>query len=387
MRDVVQLPKTSVQRIELPLLVNAQSEYDDLCSVCGTLAANDKDCLVAPLDAPERKAYFDCVCETSDESSIGFFELEAMVTSPGWILYLDDDKVFASPNSLAYLMAQVDREDELIIFRSNTTRGEQQLNYQKKIVPRSQLEGLGFLFHSSNLDRTEWDGRRCGVWRTFESLSARLKMRWIKNVPTISHPLQHRLRSVPSADFGLTVVVFESQAHPAWLPLILDVLDLPEFRSLVNTTVVVSLDSEPDMFGDLAVLNPSLGSGLAEVAGTVETAGVLLLSDSIMLDKVRPGLAFFRSSLMPSLIFSRPSRPSSTSGSTTPSGSSGPSPRPTSTNSPYPSTLLPTTSTMAKSPTHSSPPSPSPISSPVPSSPPPRTSKRSPPSSEPRSRH
>ena len=216
------------------------------------------------------------------------YELESLVTSSSWILYLDDRELFTSPNAVAHLMAQVDSEHELVVFRSNTTSGEQDLDFRKKILPRSDLRGVGYLFHSSHLDLTDWDATRCGAWRTFESLSSRLTIKWIDGVPITAHPLQQRLRTVPPAELGITVVVLESKAHPSWFPMFLDKLDQPHFHTLVNQSIVLTLDSEDGMFGDdIPVLRPAAGSGLAEISALIHTPGVLLLSDSITLDKVR----------------------------------------------------------------------------------------------------
>ncbi|KAK4698400.1 hypothetical protein P7C70_g7876, partial [Phenoliferia sp. Uapishka_3] len=285
-RENATFPRSKVLRVDIPLEADLESEYEELCSTCGSLGASEYDCTKAPLEADARRAFFDCLCSTSDASSMSMYELESLVTSKSWILYINDDEVFTSAEALAQIMAQVDLQNELIVFRSNTTNGDQEVDYRKKILPRSDLRGLGFLFHSSNLDLTDWEGN-CGAWRAFDALSERLTLRWVETVPIMAHPFQHLLRVVPPADFGITLVAWESVGHPTWFPKMLDhIVEDPQFLPIINQTIVFSIDSEEGMFGEgIMVVNPAGGSGLAEIGPLLNTTGALLLSDSITLSK------------------------------------------------------------------------------------------------------
>jgi len=222
------------------------------------------------------------------------YELEAFGSqSEGWILYLDDDKTFVSSTSLSLLMAEAGSPEELVVFRSNTTNGfEEEIDFRKKILPKSTMDGIGFMFHSSHLPLTQWNPKsRCGKWATFTSLASELRIKWIDLVPTMTHPLQRHLPQTTADDFKVTVVVLETQGRTFWTTSLLDRLQEPELLTLVADIVVASIDKTeadyPDNEG-IKVINLTSGSGLSEVGEAVESENVLLLSDNVFLDKVSP---------------------------------------------------------------------------------------------------
>ncbi|GAA5891062.1 hypothetical protein JCM5296_007365 [Sporobolomyces johnsonii] len=286
-RESVDIPSTSFNRDEIELEGIAAADYEELCARCGDLAEGGI-CTTPPLDLDLRRQYFECACSSPDSTALVMYELEAFATQgSGWILYLDDDKTFVSPSSLSLLMAQVDSPDQLVVFRSNTTTGEQDVDFRKKVIPRSTMDGVGFLFHSSHLDITQWsETSRCGKWATFSRLAARLRLKWLDLVPTMSHPLQRHLPHTEPDDFKMTVIILETQHRISWTALLLETLQMPEFIPLVAGTVIASIDTEEGAYGPgVKVVNPSIGSGLAELAALADTESVLLLSDSVLLDK------------------------------------------------------------------------------------------------------
>ncbi|GAA5910398.1 uncharacterized protein JCM6883_002993 [Sporobolomyces salmoneus] len=284
------VPSTSFDRGEFELLGSVEEDYEEMCARCGELTEGN-ECTMAPRDPEKRRKYFDCVCSSPDTTASVMYELEAFGSqSEGWILYLDDDKTFISPTSLSLLMAEVGSPEELVVFRSNTTSGfEEEIDFRQKILSKSTMDGIGFVFHSSHLPLTQWNSKtRCGKWATFTSLASVLRMRWIDLVPTMTHPLQRHLPQTLADDFKVTVIVLETEGRTSWTSALLDRLQEPELLTLVAEVVVASIDKTetdyPDLEG-IKVINPSSGSGLSELGEIVETESVLLISDNVYLDK------------------------------------------------------------------------------------------------------
>ncbi|GAA5897731.1 hypothetical protein JCM6882_000079 [Rhodosporidiobolus microsporus] len=288
-REEVDVPELSFEQERVELPADPTDEYATLCEQCGEFAATGESCSTPPEDEALRKRYFDCVCALEDKNAPVMSDLEAVAgaSNEGWVLYLDDTHAFVSPESLSLLMAEVDDPSELVLFRSNTTSGAQEWSFRRKILPRSPLDGVGFVFHSDNLDVTEWSSStRCGGWKTLNRLMSRLKLKWIDLVPTMEHPLQRHLPATQPEDFQLSIVVLETQGRISWTPLLLELFELPELMPLLKEFVVVSVDTEEGAYGPgVQIINPTVGSGMAELASLVEGEHVLLLSDSVFLDK------------------------------------------------------------------------------------------------------
>ncbi|GAA6017983.1 hypothetical protein JCM10207_002731 [Rhodosporidiobolus poonsookiae] len=290
-REGVDMPELASQSDRVDLPADPAEEYALVCERCGDLAEEGASCSTPPQDAARRKQYHDCVCALPDNNAFVMFDLEALANQQaeegGWILYLDDTQTLVAPDSLSLLMAQVDSPDELVLFRSNTTTSAQDALFRKKILPRSPLDGVNFLFHSSNLDLSAWSmSSRCGRWATLDRLATRLKLKWLDLVPTMEHPLQRHLPATPEEDFKMSVVVLETQGRISWTALLLETLQMPELMTIVGEVVVASVDAHEGAYGpDVRVMNPSVGSGLAELASLVDGEKVLLLSDSVLLDK------------------------------------------------------------------------------------------------------
>ncbi|BGP25204.1 proteophosphoglycan ppg4 [Rhodotorula toruloides] len=288
-QEAVDLPPLSFKRELFEISADPVAAYAALCEACGNLAEPGQSCSAAPSDHFRRKAYFDCVCALPDPLVNSMHDLEAFAKQQdsSWLLYLDDTQSFASAYSLSQLMAEVDSPDELILFRINTTTAEQEPTYLAKALPRSPLSGVGMLFHSSHLDRTDWSGAsRCGKWATFNRLQRRLRLKWIDLVPVVEHPLQRHLPMTLAADLKVSVVILETQGKVSWTPLLLETLQLVELAPLVSEILVASVDTDDGAYGpEVEVVNPSIGSGLSEFAALVASEHVLLLSDSVAIDK------------------------------------------------------------------------------------------------------
>ncbi|GAA6005932.1 hypothetical protein JCM11491_004064 [Sporobolomyces phaffii] len=295
LRPGVDVPPTSFERQEVELPGSVEADDAAMCSRCGHLG-DAGDCTRPPraADPDRRREYFDCVCASRDSTAGVMYELEAFgAQAGGWILYLDDDKTFVSPDALSLVMAQVGSIDELVVFRSNTTQGEsEQVEFRKKVVARSTLDGVGFVFHSSHLALSQWSSdSRCGRWATFSALAATLRIKWIDLVPTMTHPLQRHLAHTASPEaFRVTVVVLETRGRRSWTTTLVDRLQEPELATLVADVVVATVDGTDKDYADAVeagarIVRLPSGSGLSRIAESVETESVLLLSDNVFLDK------------------------------------------------------------------------------------------------------
>lgn len=292
------LEHTEVMRIDLDVESDLEGDYAGLCERCGALAEPGFPCDTPPTDLAARKDYLDCYCSSPDSTSNATRALEGLVSRTSWILYLNDDRLFASSDSLALLMAQVDSPDQVVVFRANSSTRDQEFEAGRK-TGRSALLESGFVFHSTHLDLSHPGDDRCGRARTLENLSTRLALKWVDAVPLIAHPLARHRPALSPAAFRITVLLFESVEQPSWLPIMLDELRGEGMRYLIDTVVVLSSDREPGTLDDVRIVNLTTGSGLEELGGLAKTDGVLLLSDSIRLDKVRADVDFHALTLVP----------------------------------------------------------------------------------------
>lgn len=296
-RESANLPPSSSIRETVAIEANLEADYAALCTSCGSLAEPGEACTTPPTDLNRRRKFYDCLCRAHDSSEAGMYDLDALALDiagspdsggPGWILYLNDDHTFVARDSLSLLMAEVEDKNHLIVFRSNSSSGTQDVAYGKKVLPRSNLDGVGFIFHSDHLEHTAWDGTRCGMWTTFESLSNHLVVKWTDVIPTMQHPLQRHLPRTPASDFKVSVVILESPGRISWTAFLIEAMQAIELETLVSEIVVLSTTNEDGAYGlGVKVINPSKRSGLAEVAAAVASERTLLLRDDVALDKVR----------------------------------------------------------------------------------------------------
>lgn len=283
------LAVTNVSTMAVALEADLSADYALLCKTCSSLAASSDplSCHVPPTTLVERRAYFDCACELPDSTTSSRYSLNAFASPGGWILWLDDDRMFVARDSLAHIMAAVDAPNQMIVFRANTTSNAQEANYKKKLMPSGELEGTGFLFHSSHMGLRGWYGNRCGISSLFDTLAKTLQIKWLDTVPVIEHPLMRHRYTYAEEDLRVTIVIFHTRDNVHWWGDVVADLRGSTYASLVKEVVILSSDLKSGMLGEgVRIVNPLAGSGLLGAAGLASTAGVLLLSDSVKLNKV-----------------------------------------------------------------------------------------------------
>lgn len=279
---------STVDTVFIDTSSNVEKDYAALCTKCRHLAnsTTDDSCHLSPSDPLEARAFARCLCTSTDSTALSREDLNALVVTPGWILYLDDDRLFVHSHSLAHLISGIDSTDQLVVFRSNATSTIQELDYEEKILTRGELDGLSYIFHSSYLNLTSWDSYRCGLFRNFEILSRGLRITWTDLVPVIQHPLARHRPGRSAQEFRITVLIFETSENPSWLEEIVEDMTSVMFKTLVKEVVVVSRDRIDGSLGpSVRIKRVAAGTGLSSLAGIAD-GGILLLSDSIRLDKV-----------------------------------------------------------------------------------------------------
>ena len=94
-------------------------------------------------------------------------------------------------------------------------------------------------------------------------------------------------------DFKVSLIILETRGRRSWTNELLLSLQIPEFDPLVAEIIVASIDSPEGTYGDeVFVANLTPGSGLGELGALAASEKVLLLSDSVALDKVSSGPCF-----------------------------------------------------------------------------------------------
>jgi len=102
----------------------------------------------------------------------------------GWVMYLDDDDMLMRDTSVEEMVAEIDHEDQLLIWKvrisSWTAPNEKHFG---KVIKKGQVSGIGILFHSKHLP-VPWEARPAGDFHVIEYLSKKLEVKWVDKVLT-----------------------------------------------------------------------------------------------------------------------------------------------------------------------------------------------------------
>lgn len=102
----------------------------------------------------------------------------------GWIMYLDDDDKFVTPNAVQIIVDNIEHENQIVMWR---------VDINGLIVPREailkdvrpgNISAIGFLFHSKYLP-VDWGSWNFGDYRVItQLLNKGLEKKWISRVLT-----------------------------------------------------------------------------------------------------------------------------------------------------------------------------------------------------------
>lgn len=102
----------------------------------------------------------------------------------GWIMFLDDDDLFTSKESLEKISERLIDEDTLYIWK---------VEFPDKVLPSisfghtptyGDIASIGWSFHSKHKDIAQWDDKKAADFRCVRDLAKHLKTEWIDLVLT-----------------------------------------------------------------------------------------------------------------------------------------------------------------------------------------------------------
>jgi len=101
----------------------------------------------------------------------------------GWVLYLDDDDEFLTPNAIQVIVDNITTNNDMLLW---------QVKLIARIVPNDDyfgqepklfhITGIGFMFHSSHLYKVHWLSYKYADYHVIKNLYNELKPIWIKQV-------------------------------------------------------------------------------------------------------------------------------------------------------------------------------------------------------------
>ena len=92
--------------------------------------------------------------------------------SEGFIIFLDDDDIFSSPDSISTIMSSADK-DKLLVWRVKFPYGiiPQDWAFQAPMLIPSQITSCAFMFHSDHKWAAKWDEVKEADYRCAQRLS------------------------------------------------------------------------------------------------------------------------------------------------------------------------------------------------------------------------
>jgi len=118
----------------------------------------------------------------------------------GWVMYLDDDDKFLTPDAVSDIMAEATDEDTMLLWRvrigKNIVPNDQCFG---SIIKKGQISGIGVAFHSKHLP-VPWLAHKCGDYHIINYLAKTLKVKWINKVFTGTQGLRNHHGSIPSCE-------------------------------------------------------------------------------------------------------------------------------------------------------------------------------------------
>jgi len=132
----------------------------------------------------------------------------------GWVMYLDDDDMLMSPTSVEEMVAEIDHEDQLLIWkvRISTWTAPNDKHFGK-VIKKGQVSGIGILFHSKHLP-VPWMAQPAGDFHVIDYLSKKLEVKWINKVLTGTQGERNHHGKVPKCEIKQETKV--TVGTPTW---------------------------------------------------------------------------------------------------------------------------------------------------------------------------
>ncbi len=104
-----------------------------------------------------------------------YFNKMMEYTEPGYIIKLDDDNRFSSPDSLCRIVSKISNERQMLLWRVQFPGYVVPDNQHFGRPPRCcQIDTAGFAFHTNYIKYALWDGSNYSDFRTALSLFLRI---------------------------------------------------------------------------------------------------------------------------------------------------------------------------------------------------------------------
>lgn len=118
------------------------------------------------------------------------------VVNDGWIMYLDDDDLFASEDSVETIVKCIESIDEHK--RNDTLIYWQMMRRGREVLPPSapnppqycRIGGSCMAFHHTHVKHATWDSWKCGDFRVIQSLHKNIKHKIFINKVLITVPTE-----------------------------------------------------------------------------------------------------------------------------------------------------------------------------------------------------
>lgn len=103
----------------------------------------------------------------------------------GWIMFLDDDKMFSRNNALSIIAGSIISTREMLIWRVKLGTGRlvPATKFMSRFPARNQIDSSCACFHSKYRDKHKWDDQRAGDYRFLALMYRRIPHHaWIDEV-------------------------------------------------------------------------------------------------------------------------------------------------------------------------------------------------------------
>ena len=113
-------------------------------------------------------------------------QMHQQVDDDSWVMYLDDDDIFMTPDALDTMQKYFNNPDQMLIWKCQFPDGTKPSNtYFKRGVRAIGYPAICFCFHSKWLEYANWDDRKGSDSRVIYNLSRKIpKIIWINRVLT-----------------------------------------------------------------------------------------------------------------------------------------------------------------------------------------------------------
>lgn len=275
-----------------------------VCHLCLSATASCDD---AP-GASESKAYqefADCVCDTTYPPNKNMNLLNRYV-GKGWVLYVDDDRVFRNQFAISHLLANIKSRRSLVVFKSDNidfvASSQQSENSQ---IIGGDYGASNFAFHTDNIGLVEWPALRCGDYWVAKKLSSRLPIEWINDTFVVSNPvfsaMNGRRGLVHRNKNSLVTVIITSYItggwRPQWVRKMVKEYTSDEMQYIIHQVILVwnnpeesvpleVVELEGEQFKIVRMKVNSLNNRWIGVLEYVETDMVLNLDDDVYVKRI-----------------------------------------------------------------------------------------------------